>query len=383
MGFLKLYPGDQTASRGRRARRKEICRMIFLCMFCFLLGFAGEIQAATKEARAEEILAGMTMKEKIAQMFLVVAPAKDAVKVQKKYQFGGYVFFAGDFAGGTPKSTKKKMKYLQNASKIKMLLAVDEEGGTVVRISRYKAYRKTPFGSPQSVYKKGGYAGVKKDTAAKDTFLKALGLNTNLAPVADTPYKKTDFIYKRSFSTSASKVSKYITTVVKQMKKDQVVSVLKHFPGYGGNGDTHTNIIRDKRTKKTFVNRDLKPFAAGIAAGNDMVMVSHNIVNAFDKKNPASLSKKVHQYLRKDMKFDGVIVTDDLAMEGAAGLVKNAGDAAVKAILAGNDMLATRDYKEQYEAVYQAYKKGKITKKQINASVKRILLMKLNRGIIR
>ena len=161
------------------------------------------------------------------------------------------------------------------------------------------------------------------------------------------------------------------------MKKNNLVSTLKHFPGYGGNGDTHTLMITDRRSKKTFTSRDLKPFSAGIRAGCDMIMVSHNIVNCFDRSAPASLSKKVHKYLL------GVIITDELSMTGAAAFAGSSSKAAVKAIQAGNDMICTTQYKEQFDAVYKAFKDGKISKSQINESVKRILIMKLDRGIIK
>lgn len=352
---------------------------------CLLTGLLHcEVSAASgNSARAQKILQTMTWKEKIAQMFVVAVPSKDAEKIQKKYQFGGYVFFESDFSGSTPKKTRAKIKKIQKASKIKMLIAVDEEGGKVNRVSKLTAFRKKPFESPQTIYKKKGWNGIRKDTTDKAKFLKNLGINTNFAPVADTPYKSSDFIYKRRFSTNAASVSKYIKTVVTEMKKNNLVSTLKHFPGYGGNGDTHTLMITDRRSKKTFTSRDLKPFSAGIRAGCDMIMVSHNIVNCFDRSAPASLSKKVHKYLRNQMNFNGVIITDELSMTGAAAFAGSSSKAAVKAIQAGNDMICTTQYKEQFDAVYKAFKDGKISKSQINESVKRILIMKLDRGIIK
>jgi len=197
-------------------------------------------------------------------------------------------------------------------------------------------------------------------------------------------YSKNDYMYSRSFSTSAKTTSKYITTVVKEMKKDNMISTLKHFPGYGKNGNTHTDIIKDKRSLKTFESRDLKPFQAGIDAGCDMVMVSHNIVYAFDKKNPASLSKSVHKYLRSEMGFDGVIVTDGLGMAGVLDVVGgNKGEAMVRAIIAGNDMVCTGAYLSAVNATIKAVKSKHISEKQINDSVRRILIMKLKHKIIK
>lgn len=337
----------------------------------------------TVSQRADEILEGMTLNEKICQMLLVYVPSKEATKKQKANQFGGYVLFANNFKNHTKESKTKQIAGYQKVSKIKMLIAVDEEGGTVNRVSRYKAFRSTPFKSPRSLYNSGGYAKIKSDTKSKAKLLTSIGINTNLAPVADVAYSKKNYMYSRSFSTSAKSTSKYIKTVVKQMKKDNLISTLKHFPGYGNNGNTHTNIIRDKRSLKTFETRDLLPFQAGIDAGCDMVMVSHNIVYAFDKKNPASLSKKVHKYLRNEMGFEGVIVSDGLGMAGVLDFVGgDKGEVVVRAILAGNDMVCTGAYADPIKAMTKAVNDGRITEKQIDQSVKRILVMKLNHGII-
>ena len=337
------------------------------------------------EIKVEKLLSKMTLSEKVAQMMIVAMPSDNAAEIQSKRQYGGYILFAPDFSRTNPKGMKKLLKSCQKSSKIPMLMGTDEEGGTVVRASLYGKYRNSRFRSPSQVYRQGGYTAIRKDTRKKDEFLKSLGLNTNFGPVADVPNSKGDFIYDRAFSKKAGKTAKFVKLCVKQMGKDNVVSTLKHFPGYGNNGDTHNRIIRDKRKKSSFVERDLKPFASGINAGADMVMVSHVIVNAFDKKNPASLSPKVHSYLRNKMHFEGVIITDGLAMEGITDFVGgDEGKAAVKAVKAGNDMLCvTGDRNKCRKALVKAVKNGSIPKSQINESVRRILRMKIKRGIIK
>ena len=336
------------------------------------------------ESRAERILSGMNMDEKIAQMMVVSMPQKQAVKVQSEYQFGGYILFARDFKRSTRKGLIREIKDCQEASDIDMLIGVDEEGGTVVRASYYRKFRKRKFRSPRQVYKSGKYDAIEKDTKTKDKFLKSLGVNCNFGPVADVAYKKSNYMYDRSFNTKASKVCKFIRISVGQMDKDNMVSALKHFPGYGKNGDTHGKIIRDKRPLLTFLTRDLRPFSAGISSGADMIMLSHTIVNAFDKHNPASLSKNVNAYIRDNMRFDGVIITDGLGMKGVTQFAGgDQGKAAVLAVQAGNDMIcATGNYRKCYEALRKAVKNGTIDSEQIDASVKRILLMKIRRGII-
>lgn len=346
--------------------------------------FCQPVFADSPEEQADRILAGMSTKEKIAQMMVVAMPASGAANIQKEYQFGGYILFGRDFYRTGKRGMKKLNASIQKASEIPVLIGTDEEGGTVVRASLYSNYRSTRFRSPRQVYKAGGYKEVTRDTKDKDKFLKSLGLNCNFGPVADVPYNRYDFMYDRAFSTGAAKTAKFVRLTVTQMGRDKVVSVLKHFPGYGGNGDTHNRIIRDGRSLAVFESRDLRPFAAGIKVGADMIMVSHVKTAAFDSRRPASLSKKVHKYLRNEMGFDGVIITDGLEMSGIMDFVGgDQGTAAVRAVRAGNDMLCvTGNYKVCYRAIRNAVKKGQISKKQLDRSVRRILLMKIKRGII-
>ena len=346
----------------------------------FFEAYATNRQSQIVEKRVETILKSMTLKQKVAQMLIVHFP-KEATKTQKEFQYGGYLLFAPQFKNHTKAQIKKFIKGYQNVSKVKMFIAVDEEGGYVVRVSKYKQFRSQPFQSPSKVYASGGVKGIINDAKNKSAFLTALGINTNFAPVADVPYKKSDFIYSRAFSTKAPNTAKFVQYTVTQMNAQKCVGSLKHFPGYGNNGDTHTNIIVDKRSKNTFISRDLKPFQAGIKAGAPMIMVSHNIVTCFDNKHPASMSKNVHAYLRKNMKYDGIIITDSLGMEGVRKKYGNDSKVAVQAVLAGNDMLCTPYGKTAIKAIALAVQSGKISKAQIDNSVRRILRVKLANDI--
>ena len=158
-------------------------------------------------------------------------------------------------------------------------------------------------------------------------------------------------------------------------------SALKHFPGYGDNGDTHTDIITDTRPLGAFVSGDLLPFQAGIDEGTDIVLVSHNIVSCMDPDYPASLSPTVHALLRNTIGFDGVIMTDDLVMSAITEYTDGK-SAAVQAVIAGNDLLCCSDYAVQVPAVIEAVKSGVISEERINESAKRIIQMKLDLGII-
>ena len=368
----------------KRITKKAICIIITAALVCTVT--AGTVHARPKEEltpdeRVEQILRNMTLKQKVAQMLLVYEP-ENSKKDQKDYQYGGYVMFANSFQKSNKTRIKKKISGWQKVSKVKMLIAVDEEGGSVVRVSKYKAFRKSAYHSPRYVYNHGGYDAIKSDSRSKAKLLTSLGINTNFAPVADVPYKSSNFIYQRSFSTSAKSTAKFVKLSVKEAKKQNCISTLKHFPGYGNNADTHTGVCIDNRKKSTFENRDLLPFREGIKAGVPMIMVSHNVVKCFDKKNTASLSLKTHKYIRDELGFDGVIITDGLAMQGVRDRYGSDAEIAVKAVKAGNDMLCTPYGKTSVKAITKAVKDGEIDESRINDSVRRILKMKLYYGII-
>lgn len=333
-------------------------------------------------AAIDEMLSQMTVEEKVGQMFLVRCPGVEtALDAASTYHLGGYVLFASDFETQTPDSLRSWIADLQTASDIPMLISADEEGGTVVRVSKFSAFRSSPFRSPQAVYAAGGWEGVISDTEEKCQLLLSLGLNLNLAPVCDVSTDPTDFIYSRSFGASAQETAQYVETVVSVMAEQGMGSVLKHFPGYGSNSDTHTGIAYDDRPYETFLTEDFLPFQAGIAAGADAVLVAHNIVSCMDPDQPASLSPEVHRILREELGFDGVIITDDLAMEGIRDFIGDEA-AAVAAVLAGNDLLCCSDPETQYPAVLTAVQDGTISQQRIDQSVRRILEMKFSMGLL-
>ena len=338
-------------------------------------------QSSPTGARAQQLLDEMTLEEKVGQMFLVCCPERDATGFVEKYQVGGFVLFGRDFKGKTKAEVIDNIASYQAKSKLKMLICVDEEGGTVNRVSAYSEFRAIPFLSPQQLYEKGGMKLIKSDTEEKAGLLKTLGINCNLAPVCDVSIEPDDFIYARSFGKGGDATSEYVKTVVTVMQQQNLGCTLKHFPGYGGNADTHAGIVHDKRPYSTFLNSDFKPFQAGLEAGAGSVLVSHNIVESMDPDYPASLSGKVHQILREELSFDGVVMTDDLAM-GAVSQYTDGADAAVLAVEAGNDMLCTSGFDEGFPAVLNAVREGRILETQIDKSVHRILVWKLNLKIL-
>lgn len=221
---------------------------------------------------------------------------------------------------------------------------------------------------------------MREDALEKCAFLEELGVNVNFAPVCDVSTDPEDFIYKRSFGRNAAETAQYVRTVVETMGERGMGSVLKHFPGYGNNADTHTGIAVDDRPYDSFAASDFLPFRAGIEAGADIVLVSHNIVSCMDSAYPASLSPRVHEILREDLGFTGVTVTDDLYMDGIRDFVDVEG-AAVQAVLAGNDLLCCTDFEVQIPAVLAAVEQGVVPEARVDEAVRRILTLKQKLGL--
>lgn len=331
--------------------------------------------------KAKQILVSMSLKEKVGQMFIVRCPSADAADQAKEYAPGGYILYGTDFKNKTSKEVISTIQSYQDVSKIKMIIAVDEEGGTVNRVSLNSTLYPKPFLSPSDLYEKGGWDLIADDTTIKAHLLKSLGINVNLAPVCDVSVSSNDYIFARSFGKDAQLTSLYVKNVVETMSENQMGCVLKHFPGYGNNVDTHTGIAFDKRSYETFVRSDFLPFQAGIDAGAGAVLVSHNIVDCMDAARPASLSAEVHRILREELGFTGVIMTDDLNMDA---IREYTGDSAasVAAVLAGNDMICCTNFREQIPAVIQAVNDGKISQDAVDSSVIRVLVWKISCGIL-
>lgn len=325
---------------------------------------------------AAEILDTMTLEEKIGQMFLVRCPAEEQLDLYLSMKPGGFILFGRDFAEKTREQVINDISYYQNSSDIPMIIGVDEEGGTVVRVSSNSLLAEERFKSPQELYAIGGHEEIIRDTKEKSELLLSLGINLNLAPVADVSVNESDFIYQRAFGENAAETAEYVKTVVKAMKESKISSTLKHFPGYGNNIDTHTGSAYDARPYEQFVNNDFMPFEAGIESGAESVLVSHNVIEALDSSLPASLSKNVIDVLRNNMKFTGIVMTDDLSM-GAITELQTDIPAEVMAVTAGNDVLIVTDFETSFKTLLNAAKIGGISIERIDESVLRILQWKL------
>ena len=356
-----------------------------------------DFDEATLQGMARDITKEMSLKNKIGQLFMVSvyqldeAESKNQTNVTskmkntlKKYPAGGIVMFAKNI--DTRSQTKKMIKDLQKVSYVPLFMAVDEECGIVSRIASNPKMKMTAYPSAREVGETYSDKEIAKMGTTQAKELKELGFNMNLAPVADvlTNENNTE-IGDRSFGTDSKKVSSIVSILVKNMQKQQISATLKHFPGSGETGgDPHRGSTETYQTIETLRDNDFRPFKSGIKADVDAVMVSHLMLSKVtDEKEPSSLSSRVvSDILRKELGYKGIIMTDAMNMKAITDNY-DSGEAAVKAIQAGIDVIVMPDnYKEAYKAIKDAVESGKIKESRIDRSVRRILYVKLKRGEI-
>lgn len=334
----------------------------------------------TEELAVSTYLEQMTLREKVSQLIFLHGQG-ESIETLFKYQVGGIILFDAFFRDKSADQVIQGIEDMQSVMKIPMLVAVDEEGGSVVRVSNHRALSTEKFQSPRRLYREGGMDLIREDTIDKSELLRGYGINVNLAPVADVSVSGSDYIHDRAFGKNAEETADYVSNVVTEMQKCGIGSVVKHFPGYGNNRDTHKHFVKDRRDYATFEKSDLIPFEAAIEAGVNGVLVSHNIVECMDDTYPASLSPAVHRLLREKMGFDGVIMTDDLVMK-AIQKAEFDQEPAVLAFAAGNDMIISSDYENDMQAVVDAVQDGTLSQDAIDESVKRVLAWKNSLGLL-
>ncbi len=333
--------------------------------------------------KADEYISQMSSEEKIGQLILARlsdSPTDDMTK----YQYGGYTFYGKDFKNSDAEGIAALTAEISEVAKIAPFFAVDEEGGTVVRVSEYSQYRDEPFSSPQLLFSRGGAELLEMDTEEKAKLLTSMGLNLNLAPVADISTNESSYIYPRTMGQTAEGTAEGISVIVRTAGENGLASCIKHFPGYGENTDTHKGTAHDSRELYEFYNRDFVPFEAGINADPEKtpaVMVGHTIYDLIEPDVPASLSPEIHKVLREKLGFNGVVITDDLGMDAISDY-SGEQSVYVSAVLADNDMLCVSEPETAYADLVSAYEEGIITDDMLDAHVKRILIMKLQYGIM-
>ena len=326
--------------------------------------------------RAKEIVDNMSLEESLGQIYMV-HHSTDSLEDVGTYHLGGFIFFGADFRNKTKEDVLNMIDKLNDNSKISLLLAVDEEGGIVTRISSNPNLASERFKSPRELYKEGGFDLIRDDTIKKNEILEGLHLNINLAPVLDISNDSKDYIYSRSIGLSPELTGVFAQTVIDASKNSKISYVMKHYPGYGKNSDTHKSRSLDTRSMEE-IESDLIPFSKGIQSGGEAIMISHNIVEALDSDNPASISISNHNYLRNTLGFRGMVITDALNM-GATEGIENMG---IKSLVSGNDILVTKNYKEDINNILEGVSKGQVSSKYIRALAIKVIEWKISKELI-
>lgn len=335
------------------------------------------------EEKVDKLVANMSDADKVGQLLMIGIHGKtlndDAKFMLNEYRVGGIILFDRNM------ESKAQVKSLitdinktgKSAGLTPLFIGIDQEGGAVARMEDQlikvppaEELGKEPIEQAVSLAKQSG------------TELKDLGFNINFAPVADL-----GLTYGRSFSTNPDDVVRYASAVGKAYDEAGLWYSYKHFPGIGKTDvDLHADTSVVPVSKETLLNEDTKVFVDLIKQSKPntyAIMVSHAMYPQIDADHPSSLSKAIiTDWLRKDMGYNGVVITDDMDM-GALAKHYTFGDMAVQSILAGSDiLLVCHEYEhmqEAYNGLMKAVKDGRISKERLDESVKRILLMKMSK----
>jgi beta-N-acetylhexosaminidase len=362
-------------------------------------------QAPPAPARAvAAALRLMSTQEKVGQLFVQNVYGSDATTpdarnlplygvaspadVVRKYHLGGVIYFAWTDSVKDPAQITGLSNGLQRAAigsgaHIPLTVGTDQEQGVVTRIGPPA----TQFPGSMALGASRSTADARTAAAITGRELKAMGINVDYSPDADVNVNPLNpVIGTRSFSSDPALVSSMVDAQVDGYQKDAgIIASPKHFPGHGDTAtDSHTGIPVITHTRAQWEQTDAPPFRAAIRAGTDMIMSGHLVVPALDPSgDPATLSKPILTgILRGELGYKGVIVTDSLAMQGVRDKYGD-GEVAVRAVLAGADtLLMAPDMDAAYTSVLAAVESGRISRKRLDESVARILLMKLEHGIL-
>ena len=333
----------------------------------------------------EALLAGMTLEEKAAQVLLVVfdgsEPSPELLGWIEKGPVGGVLLLGRNVVDAVQVkalTAALQAEAARSAPKVALFVAVDQEGGPVQRLKD---------GVQQvAAARVLGQTGTPEEAAAQAhevaRALLGMGVNVNLAPIADVVTDPASFLYPRSYSGDPKVVAAFASAVLRAYQEEGLVSVVKHFPGHGSaSGDTHFGSAVAETDRADFDSIHLVPFRAAIAAGVDGVMMAHVVAPAFDPDSPASMSAAViGSLLRKELGFQGLVVADDLEM-AAAGVPRPA----VEALRAGCDLLITTgthpSQQKAYDDIVAAVRSGDLDEARLDAAVRSILRLKLDSGI--
>ena len=340
------------------------------------------------ENRAREIMAEMSEREKICQMFVVypedvgtMTGADETLMTGlENYPVGGFVFSAENLEAGS-EATIETVAKMQEWSKLGLIISADEEGG---RVNRLMSTLDTTWVDNMFSYKDMGAQIAYDNAATIAADLKAHGFNTDFAPVADVlTNPENTVIGDRAYSDDFQQAAELVASAVRGFRENGVACAVKHFPGHGDTAeDSHFDAAIVRKSPEQLKEEEFMPFIAGIEAGADMVMIGHLTIPALSDE-PATVSREiVTGLLREGIGFDGVVISDSLEM--GAITIYETGQLAVRAVNAGIDiLLGPDDLARAVEAVELALGMGELTWERIEESVIRILIMKLENGIIK
>lgn len=359
-----------------------------------LLSSSESVSSQPELSPAEKILTEMTLEEKVGQLFLL-AYRKDengnnltslnqaALDQLTTLQPGGVILFEENVS--TVEGIRGYIKAAQNTAKYPLFVSVDQEGGAVQRITKSEAIPATAVPPMFNVGKTGDVSLAQKVGIVLGSELSVFGFNLDFAPDCDVfSNPNNTVIGHRSFSTDPQVVAEMSVALAKGLEQTSIIPVAKHFPGHGDtSADTHVGYAISNKTLDELWQTELVPFQAQVKAGVPAIMVAHISLPVINGDNtPASLSKAVvTELLRGELGYDGVVITDALAM---GAIVQNYGTetAAVQAVLAGCDvLLIPQDAAAAYNAVLAAVKNGTIPQARIDESVLRILNLKQEYGL--
>lgn len=348
---------------------------------------------ATLDQRVSQAVASLTLKQKVAQMFMptpealtgvgqVTAAGETTRKAFASIPVGGLCYFSQNLID--PSQTKQMLASSDAISRdavgLPLLMAVDEEGGTVSRIGGNDGFDVDNVGDMRDIGDADDPQRAHDVCEGIAGYLSPLGFNLDLAPDADIASGTSQTMARRSFGTSADVVAPMVGQAVRGFLDGDIMCCAKHFPGIGGaEGDSETEAIQTTRTLDQMRGEELLPFEEAIRQGVPMVMVGHLSCPAVTgDSTPASLSKAiVTDLLRDELGFDGIIITDSLQMGAVSGLY-SASELGVAAIQAGVDMLLmTPSLGESYQGVLDAVSAGTLDEARVDESVTRIVRAKL------
>ena len=342
-------------------------------------------------ARAQEIIAGMSDREKICQLFVVypddvsgvdfITTAGEETRLGlERFPVGGLVYAEANIL--SREAVTEMLRAQQGWSRIPLFTCVDEEGG---RVTRVMGNLDTTWLDAMYTYKDQGAETARQNAVTVAADLAALGFNTDFAPVADVWSNPANTVIgDRAYSDDFAQAAELVRAAVEGFKSQGLLCCLKHFPGHGDTQeDSHYGTAHVNKTLDQLRQEELLPFQAGIGAGADMVMIGHLTVPALDDK-PATVSHAiVTGLLREELGFDGVVITDSLEMSAATGMALGDGELCVQALEAGCDLLlGPGDLGAAVDGVAAAVDSGRLTWERIEESLQRILELKLRAGLL-